>query len=133
MVSLISLTYGFKICYNKLQEKKMEGGNMARNNVLVDKSIEFAIKVLNLKKNVESETAISLVSELETCAYEIGENASVIAIDELSEEGLRNALSAVLRAEYWIKLLISSKSIPEDEKSRELSFDCLDLKKKITS
>ena len=39
---------------------------------------------------------------------------AVTAIDELSEEALQAALSATLRAEYWIKILIATQQIPEE-------------------
>ena len=106
---------------------------MSKKNILTDQAINFAVKVLDLKKTLLEETAFALMAELESCAYEIGENVAVTAIDELSEEALQTALSATLRAEYWIKLLIATAQIPEDEKTRELSFDCLDIKKKLTS
>ena len=101
---------------------------MSKKNILTDQAINFAVKVLDLKKTLLEETAFALMTELESCAYEIGENVAVTAIDELSEEALQAALSATLRAEYWIKLLIATAQIPEDEKTRELSFDCLDIK-----
>ena len=100
---------------------------MSKKNILTDQAINFAVKVLDLKKTLLEETAFALMAELESCAYEIGENVAVTAIDELSEEALQAALSATLRAEYWIKLLIATQQIPEDEKTRELSFDCLDI------
>ena len=106
---------------------------MSKNNILTDQAILFAVKVLNLKGTLTSETALAFVSELETCAYELGENCTLTVIDALCEEALQNALSAVLRAEYWIKLMVESKSVPEDERIRELSFDCLDFKRTLTN
>ena len=107
-----------------------------KENVLIDKSIKFAARIVKLQKYLLAEIKESVISkQIIRSGTSIGANINEAnygnsKADFISK--LHIALKETAETEYWIKLLNMSEYI-DDEISNSLITDCLELKRLLIS
>ena len=107
-----------------------------KENVLIDKSIKFAARIVKLQKYLLAEKKESVISkQIIRSGTSIGANINEAnygnsKADFISK--LHIALNETAETEYWIKLLNMSEYI-DDEMSNSLITDCLELKRLLVS
>ena len=107
-----------------------------KENVLIDKSIKFAARIVKLQKYLLAEKKESVLSkQIIRSGTSIGANINEAnygnsKADFISK--LHIALKETAETEYWIKLLNMSEYI-DDEMSKSLITDCLELKRLLIS
>ena len=107
-----------------------------KENVLIDKSIKFAARIVKLQKYLLAEKKESVISkQIIRSGTSIGANINEAnygnsKADFISK--LHIALKETAETEYWIKLLNMSEYI-DDEMSNSLIIDCLELKRLLIS
>ena len=107
-----------------------------KENVLIDKSIKFAARIVKLQKFLSAEKKESVISkQIIRSGTSIGANINEAnygnsKADFISK--LHIALKETAETEYWIKLLNMSEYI-DDEMSDSLITDCLELKRLLIS
>ena len=107
-----------------------------KENVLIDKSIKFAARIVKLQKYLLAEIKESVISkQIIRSGTSIGANINEAnygnsKADFISK--LHIALKETAETEYWIKLLNMSEYI-DDEMSNSLITDCLELKRLLVS
>ena len=107
-----------------------------KENVLIDKSIKFAARIVKLQKYLLAEKKESVISkQIIRSGTSIGANINEAnygnsKADFISK--LHIALKETAETEYWIKLLNMSEYI-DDEMSNSLITDCLELKRLMVS
>ena len=107
-----------------------------KENVLIDKSIKFATRIVKLQKYLLAEKKESVISkQIIRSGTSIGANINEAnygnsKADFISK--LHIALKETAETEYWIKLLNMSEYI-DDEMSNSLITDCLELKRLLIS
>ena len=107
-----------------------------RENVLIDKSIKFAARIVKLQKYLSVDRKESVISrQIIRSGTSIGANINEAnygnsKADFISK--LHIALKETAETEYWIKLLNMSEYI-DDEMSCSLITDCLELKRLLIS
>ena len=107
-----------------------------KENVLIDKSIKFAARIVKLQKYLLAEKKESVISkQIIRSGTSIGANINEAnygnsKADFISK--LHIALKETAETEYWIKLLNMSEYI-DDEISNSLITDCLELKRLLVS
>ena len=107
-----------------------------KENVLIDKSIKFAARIVKLQKYLQTEKKECIISkQIIRSGTSIGANINEAnygnsKADFISK--LHIALKETAETEYWIKLLNMSEYI-DDEMSDSLITDCLELKRLLIS
>ena len=107
-----------------------------KENILIDKSIKFAARIVKLQKYLSTEKKESVISkQIIRSGTSIGANINEAnygnsKADFISK--LHIALKETAETEYWIKLLNMSEYI-DDEMSDSLIKDCLELKRLLIS
>lgn len=103
-----------------------------RENLLIDKSIAFAARIIKLHKyliKTQKETVIS--KQIVRSGTSIGANINEANYGQSRADfiaKLHIALKEAAETEYWLRLLLASAYIPE-ELGESLLKDCLELKK----
>lgn len=112
------------------------GRNMKTQNILLDKSLLFAARIVKLHKYLLKEKHESVISkQILRSATSIGANANeavygISKADFISK--LQISLKETAETEYWLRLLILSDYITEKE-GDSLLADCLELKRILVS
>ena len=109
---------------------------MSANSVILDKSLSFAARIVKLHKylvNEKKETVIS--KQIIRSGTSIGANANeavygVSKADFIAK--LQISLKETAETEYWLRLLILSEYITEQE-GNSLLNDCLEIKRILVS
>ncbi|MBR6620338.1 MAG: four helix bundle protein [Clostridia bacterium] len=109
---------------------------MSANSIILDKSLKFAVRIIKLQKylvNEKKETVIS--KQIIRSGTSIGANANeaVYAVSKpefISK--LQISLKETAETEYWLKLLMLSEYITEQE-GLSLLDDCLEIKRILVS
>ena len=109
---------------------------MAQNSVLLDKSLLFAARIVKLNKYLVKEKRETVISkQILRSATSIGANANK-AIYGISKADfiakLQISLKETAEMEYWLRLLLLSECITEEE-GHSLLNDCLEIKKILIS
>ena len=109
---------------------------MKENNVLLEKSLAFAARIVKLYKYLVSKKEENIISkQIIRSATSIGANANE-AVYGISKADfiakLHISLKETAETEYWINLLYLSDYITEQEKSSLVS-DCLEIKRILVS
>ena len=109
---------------------------MARNSILLDKSLLFAARIVKLNKYLTKEKKETVIAkQIIRSATSIGANANE-AIYGISKADfiakLQISLKETAETEYWLRLLILSDYITEKE-GESLLADCLEIKKILIS
>jgi len=105
---------------------------MAQNSILLDKSLQFAARIIKLYKHLTKDKRETVISkQIIRSATSIGANANeaiygVSKADFIAK--LHISLKETAETEYWLRLLILSDYIDENE-GDSLLHDCLELKK----
>lgn len=103
-----------------------------RENLLIDKSIAFAVGIIKLHKHLiktQKETVIS--KQIVRSGTSIGANINEANYGQSKADfisKLHIALKEAAETEYWLRLLLASSYISE-EMGESLLKDCLELKK----
>ena len=105
---------------------------MYTNSPLLEKSLKFAasaVKLYNYLHNEKKETTIS--KQMFRSATSVGANANEAAYAQSKADfisKLHISLKECAETEYWLKLLVLSAYITEEE-GRSIIADCLEIKK----
>ncbi len=107
-----------------------------RENILLDKSLKFAAKIVKLHKYLLKEKHESIISkQIIRSATSIGANANE-AIYGISKADfvvkMHISLKETAETEYWLRLLVLSDYISETEGNLLLN-DCLEIKRILIS
>ena len=109
---------------------------MARNSILLDKSLLFAARIVKLKKYLTKEKKETVISkQIIRSATSIGANANEAIYGQSKADfiaKLQISLKETAETEYWLRLLILSDYITEKE-GESLLADCLEIKKILIS
>ena len=109
---------------------------MSHSSVLLDKSLNFAARIVKLHKYLIKDKHEAIISkQIVRSATSIGANANEAIYgcskaDFISK--LQISLKETAETEYWIRLLILSEYITEAEGS-SLLRDCLEIKRILIS
>ena len=115
----------------------MKGGIfMAQDSILLDKSLNFAARIMKLHKYLIKEKKEHIISkQIIRSATSIGANANE-AIYGTSKADfiakLHISLKETAETEYWLRLLVLSENITEKE-GESLLDDCLEIKRILIS
>ena len=109
---------------------------MAQNSILLDKALNFSARIVKLYKHLTKEKHETIISkQIIRSATSIGANANE-AIYGISKADfiakLHISLKETAETEYWLRLLILSEYIKENE-GDSLLRDCLELKRILIS
>lgn len=109
---------------------------MSADSIVLDKALKFAARIVKLQKylvNEKKETVIS--KQIVRSGTSIGANANE-AIYGISKADfaakLQISLKETAETEYWLRLLILSEYITEQE-GQSLLDDCLEIKRILVS
>lgn len=105
---------------------------MARDSILLDKSLKFAARIVKLHKYLIKEKHESIISkQIIRSATSIGANANEAIYGQSKADFLAKlhiSLKETAETEYWLRLLVLSDYITENE-GKSLIDDCLEIKK----
>ncbi len=109
---------------------------MKKENILLDKSLAFAARIVKLNKYLVKEKHENIISkQIIRSATSIGANANE-AVYGISKADfiakLQISLKETAETEYWLRLLIMSDYLTETEGSSLLN-DCLEIKRILVS
>ena len=103
-----------------------------RENLLIDKSIAFAARIIKLHKHLiktQKETVIS--KQIVRSGTSIGANINEANYGQSKADfisKLHIALKETAETEYWLRLLLASECVSKDMGESLLS-DCIELKR----
>lgn len=107
-----------------------------KENVLIEKSIKFAARIIKLKKYLTQSKKETIISkQIIRSGTSIGANINEANYGSSKADfiaKLHIALKETAETEYWIKLLSLSEYI-DKEMSNSLLEDCLELKRLLIS
>lgn len=109
---------------------------MKEENILIDKSIAFAARIVKLQRHLikdKKETVIS--KQIIRSGTSIGANINEANYGQSKADFISKmhiALKETAETEYWIKLLNMSEYI-DDKMSKSLLDDCLEIKRMLVS
>lgn len=105
---------------------------MSTNSILLEKSLHFAARIIKLHKYLTSRKHEYIISkQIVRSATSIGANANEAVFGQSTADfisKLHIALKETAETEYWLKLLVLSEYIKENE-GESLLKDCIELKK----
>ena len=110
--------------------------DMKKENIVKDKSLSFAIRIVNLYKYLVAEKRETVMSkQLLRCGTSIGANIreaeqAQSRADFLSKQNI--ALKEANEKEYWLELLMRTGFITQNEYER-INNDCVELNKLLIS
>ena len=105
------------------------------DSIIENKSFEFAIKVINLYKNLRDNGNYVLVNQLLRSGTSIGANVREALRGQSTKDFLSKmyiALKESKETEYWILLLIETNYL-EEEQGNEILNECIEIIKILTS
>ena len=107
-----------------------------KENVLLDKCLMFAVRIVNLHKFLTREKKESVIAkQILRSGTSIGANAHEAAYGLSKADFIAKfqiALKETAETEYWLRLLILAEYITASEGNSLLS-DCLEIKKILVS
>jgi len=111
-------------------------GEKMKDNILLDKSLKFAARIVKLHKYLTKEKRETIISkQIIRSGTSIGANANE-AVYGISKADfiakLQISLKETAETEYWLRLLILSEYITEQE-GKSLLDDCLEIKRILIS
>lgn len=106
-----------------------------KENILLEKSLLFSARIIKLNKSLTKKREHIISKQIVRSATSIGANANeavygVSKADFISK--MQISLKETAETEYWLRLLLLSEYITEDE-GRSLINDCLEIKKILIS
>ena len=109
---------------------------MSQDSVLLQKSLHFAARIVKLYQYLSKEKHESIISkQIIRSGTSIGANANeavygVSKADFIAK--LQISLKEAAETEYWLKLLVLSGYLSEEE-GKSLIHDCLEIKRILVS
>ncbi len=107
-----------------------------KENILIDKSIEFAARIIKLCKFLEGTKTEHIISkQIIRSGTSIGANINEAQYGNSKADfvaKLHISLKETAETEYWLRLLFKSDYI-DDKMFESLLNDCLELKKLLIS
>ena len=107
-----------------------------RDNVVLDKSMDFAVRVVNLDKYLCTQKREFVMSkQLLRCGTSIGANAHEAHNGQSSKDFLAKmyiALKEATETEYWLTLLERTNYLTEEQSTSMLN-DCIEIKRILTA
>lgn len=107
-----------------------------KENILLEKTLAFSARVVKLHKHLTKEKHETIISkQIIRSATSIGANANeaVYGISKADFTAkLQISLKETAETEYWLRLLVMSEYISEDE-GKTLLSDCLEIKRILVS
>ena len=114
---------------------KKESADM-KENILIDKSIYFAARIIKLHKYLITKQKETIISkQIVRSGTSIGANINEGNYGQSRADFIAKmhiALKETAETEYWLKLLILSEYISEKE-GQSLLCDCLEIKRMLIS
>ena len=110
--------------------------NMSADSIVLDKSLKFAARIVKLHKYLTREKKETIISkQIIRSGTSIGANANeavygVSKADFIAK--LQISLKETAETEYWLRLLLLSEYITEQE-GKSLLDDCLEIKRILVS
>jgi len=105
-------------------------------NVVVEKSFLFAVRVVRLYKHLsDDKREFTLSKQLLRSGTSIGANISEAQRGESRKDFLHKmniSLKECVETKYWLRLLTATDHLTEKE-SRSIMSDCIELEKLLTS
>ncbi len=105
---------------------------MARDSILLDKSLKFAARIVKLHNYLIKEKHENIISkQIIRSATSIGANANEAIYGQSKADFLAKlhiSLKETAETEYWLRLLVLSDYITETE-GKSLIEDCLEIKR----
>ena len=109
---------------------------MIKGNVVIDKSMEFAIRIVKLYKYLQSEKEETVMSkQLLRSGTSIGANAREGIYGQSREDFISKmsiALKEAVETEYWLELLSKTGYLKEQE-YESVAADCSEIAKLLTA
>ena len=109
---------------------------MATNSILLDKALNFAARIVKLHKYLTKEKKEAIISkQIVRSGTSIGANANEAVYGASKADfiaKLQISLKETAETEYWLRLLILSEYITEQE-GESLLNDCLEIKRILVS
>jgi len=109
---------------------------VVKENIILDKSFDFSVRIVNLYKYLCSEKKEYIMSkQLLRCGTSIGANANEAANGQSSRDFLAKMYIAYKEAsetEYWLRLLLRTGYLTKKQGESILS-DCVEIKKILTA
>ena len=103
-----------------------------RDNLLIDKSVAFAVRIVKLHQYLIKNKKESIISkQIVRSGTSIGANINEANYGQSKADFVSKmhiALKETAETEYWLKLLAMSEYINEDM-SKSLLNDCLEIKR----
>ena len=107
---------------------------MDKRNIILEKSYDFSLKVIEVYKELYSEYQFrDLLRQLLRCGTSIGANVEEAVGGQTRKDfyaKLYIAYKEAREAHYWLRLLRDSNVIP-NQKAEKLLNDCLEIRKII--
>ncbi len=107
-----------------------------KENILIDKSIKFATRIIKLQKYLSKNKKENIISrQILRSGTSIGANINEANYGQSKSDfisKLHISLKETAETEYWLKLLINSEFITVEE-GKSLLNDCVELKKLLIS
>jgi len=105
---------------------------MAQDSILLDKSLHFAARIVKLYRHLANQKHESVISkQIIRSGTSIGANAHEATYGSSKADfiaKLQISLKEAAETEYWLKLLILSEYLTEEE-GNSLVADCLEIKR----
>ena len=109
---------------------------MSANSIILDKSLNFAARIIKLQKYLANEKKETIISkQIVRSGTSIGANINEGSYGQSRADFISKmhiALKETSETEYWLKLLILSEYI-SDKEGQSLLEDCLEIKKILIS
>ena len=107
-----------------------------RENILVDKTIDFAARIVKLHKYlIKSHKETKISKQIFRSGTSIGANINEANYGQSTADFISKmhiALKETAETEYWLKLLVKSEYLSETE-GASLINDCLEIKRILVS
>ena len=109
---------------------------MERPNVIVDKSMDFAVRIVNLYKHLNSEHSEHILSkQVLRSGTSIGANVKEATRAQSKADfnaKMYIALKEAAETEYWLELLLKTEYITPSE-AKSMLTDCTELLKILSA
>ena len=113
-----------------------EKDKIMKNNIILEKTMDFSVRIVHLCKYLSSEKKeYRLSDQLLRCGTSIGANVHEAHNGQSNKDFLAKiyiAYKESAEAEYWIKLLIKTEYLTQ-EQGKSILSDCIEIKKILTS
>jgi len=107
-----------------------------KDNVILCKSMDFAVRVVNLYKYLSDEKKEYIMSkQLLRCGTSVGANAHEAVNGQSAKDFISKmhiSLKEVGETEYWLTLLTRTNYL-DAEQSQSIIYDCIELKRILTA